>query len=103
MDDVIKIGQWTAPVLMAGLLGIIFSFFTKDDGTSTISNRIKNGIALCLGILLAFIALILKWDAGGYAVSITDGIIFALAGIMVGATSVGLWKSFNIQIRNQKE
>lgn len=101
MDEAIKIGQWTAPILMTGILGVIYSYTMRDDGTCCVSNRFKNTIALLLGVALAYIALLLKWDAGGYELTITDCILAFFQGIMLGATAVGLWKTFNIQIRNR--
>jgi hypothetical protein len=102
MEETIKIGQWAAPFLMTGILAVVFSFFTRDDGSSILSNRLRNAIALFFGVLLAYVALVLKWDAGGYAVTITDAILYFIAGIILGATAVGLWKTVNIQIRGKE-
>jgi len=102
MDETLMVGSYAVPFLLTLVLAIVYSFFTEQTGdppveVSTLSNKAKNGIALCVGILLGLAALMLKWDTGGFVITATSVILYALNGFIQGAAAVGLWKSFTTQ------
>jgi len=102
MDETLMVGSYAVPFLLTLILAVVYSFFVEKTGdppveVSMLSDKAKNGIALCLGILLGIAALILKWDAGGGAITASSVILYALNGFIQGAAAVGLWKSFTTQ------
>lgn len=88
-NELVKFGAYALPFLMTVFLAIIFSF-------AEFSARIKNAVALGLGIGLAICYLPYK-ELPWTFVNIFD---YALYGLIQGAAAVGLWKTINIQIRS---
>jgi hypothetical protein len=75
---------------MTAFLAVVFSF-------AQLSDRLKNAIALFLGIGLSLAYLPYKGLPWTF-VNIFD---YSLYGFIQGAAAVGLWKTINIQVRNQ--
>ncbi len=102
MDETLMVGSYTIPFLLTLILAVVYSFFTAKQGDppveiSTLTDKTKNAIALGAGVLLGIAALILKWDAGGFQLTASNIILYALNGFIQGAAAVGLWKSFTTQ------
>ena len=102
MDETLMVGSYAVPFLLTLVLAVVYSFFTEQTGdppveVSTLSNKAKNGMALAIGTLLGIAALILKWDMGGFSITASAVILYALNGFIQGAAAVGLWKSFTTQ------
>lgn len=88
-NEFVKFGAYALPFLMTTFLAIIFSFVDFSD-------KLKNAIALLLGIGLAIAYIPYKGIPWTF-VNIFD---YALYGLIQGAAAVGLWKTVNIQIRD---
>lgn len=89
-NELVKFGAYALPFLMTAFLAIIFSF-------ATFSDRIKNAVAILLGIGLSIAYLPYKGLPWTF-VNIFD---YTLYGLIQGAAAVGLWKTINIQVRSQ--
>lgn len=89
MDEMVKFGGYALPFLMTGFLAVIYQF-------ADFSDRIKNGIALALGVGLSILYLFYK----GIEINIVNLVDYIIYGFLQGAASVGLWRTLNIQIRD---
>ncbi len=97
MDNtVIQIGTYSLPfpVVLASVLAIIFSFFGRPDGTSQLSDRVKNGIAILCGVGFGVVIMFRDATPNDFTVSYVTGWI--LYGFIEGAAAVGLYKTVRI-------
>lgn len=91
-DAVLKFGPYILPfpVALASFLAIFYKFFDKKDGTSYLSDRVKNGCALLLGVAFAWYLMYQFHFVG------IDGdamIGWSVFGLLEGASAVGLYKT----------
>jgi|PlaIllAssembly_1097288.scaffolds.fasta_scaffold02314_9 hypothetical protein len=93
-DSVLKIGVYILPfpVALSTVLGIFFSLFNKSDGSNEISSRVKNGIALLLGVAFGYFLMMDK----GLPVTFENLFGYGIYGLIEGAAAVGLYKSAKI-------
>lgn len=86
MNDVM-IGQFTFSVLLTTLTGIIYKFFDKPDGTSSLKDKWKTLIVIVAGEGLGLVAMLynnVPWTSQNI-------INYMIYGFMVGTTSIGIW------------
>lgn len=86
--DELQIGKVGVSVLMMGSLAFIYKMCKNDDGTECVSNRQKQGIAILLGFLLAYIAMFYQ----GLPASFKNIVDFGVAGLVLGLNSIGIWE-----------
>jgi hypothetical protein len=90
-DTILKFGPYALPfpVALSAILAILYSFFDKADGSSYLSNRTKNGLALLCGAAFGWYLLLCCH------VEITPelGIGWTMFGVLEGAAAVGLYKT----------
>jgi len=87
-EDLVKFGGYALPFLMTAFLAVIYQFHAFSD-------KMKNLIALLLGIGLSILFLFYK----GIPYNIVNIVDYVIYGFLQGAAAVGLWKTLNIQVR----
>ncbi len=90
----INFGQYALPVVLTVFLAIIYKIAGNPDGTSTIPDRAKPIIAICLGIGLGIVGMFYQAIAPSFK-NIVDHILY---GLMAGAAAVGLWEGFRATV-----
>jgi hypothetical protein len=93
-DMMIQLGPYILPfpVALTAILSVLYSVFNKSDGTSYLSDRVKNGLALIIGMGFGFIIMFDK----GIDLNWRNLVGWGIFGIVEGAAAVGLYKSFKI-------
>ena len=94
-DTLIQFGPYILPfpVALATILTVFYSLFNKPDGTNPISDRIKNGFALIMGVGFGILVMTQK----GVEPSWINFIGWGIFGLLEGAAAVGLYKSVRVQ------
>lgn len=93
-DTILSLGPYVMPfpIALSAILAILYSLFNKADGTSYLSDRIKNGVALIIGMGFG---LLVMMDRVPDPV-VRDFIGWLVFGFIEGAAAVGLYKSVKI-------
>ena len=86
--DELQLGKVGVSVIMMGALALVYKLCTRDDGTECFSNRMKQGIAVLLGFVLAYIAMFYK----GYTVNVVNVVDFGVQGLTLGLNAIGIWE-----------
>jgi uncharacterized membrane-anchored protein len=87
--DEILIGTYGLSVILTVIMGIVYKFFEKADGTSSLPDKWKTLAVTVVGVALSIVGLLYK---EGCIPSAKMAIDYAVTGFMSGATSIGLWK-----------
>jgi len=66
MDEALMVGKYAAPFILTTILAVIYS------RSPILTDKMKNDIALFVGIVLGELALFLQWDAGNFQISATS-------------------------------
>jgi len=77
----IAFGQYAIPVILTVVLGIIYKLFVFSD-------KYKSLLAVSIGIALGLIAI----PYNGLPWTVINVVDYMIAGLMMGASSVGLWE-----------
>jgi len=94
-DMVITFGPYVLPfpVALTAILSIFYSMFNAKDGTNLLSDRVKNMIALLMGMGFGILIMVDKETA----ITARVFIGWLIFGLLEGAAAVGLYKSIKIQ------
>jgi hypothetical protein len=87
MDEV-SLGQYSLPVILTVLMGLIYKLCEREDGSSCVPARYKPAVAVGLGLILGIVALFYKGLQPTFPI-IVDHILY---GFMAGSAAVGLWE-----------
>ena len=93
-DTILTLGPYVLPfpIALSAILAILYSLANKPDGSSYISDRVKNGIALLAGMGFGLLAMFDKVPDP----AVRDVIGWLIFGFIEGAAAVGLYKSVKI-------
>ncbi len=90
MDDALSIGKYAVPWILSMVLAFIYSQVTLTD-------KIKNLIAVLCGIGFGYIAIWVNPKVETWTpLNIAEHTLY---GFNAGLTAVGFWKTLNIQVR----
>ena len=94
-DMVITFGPYILPfpVALTAMLSIVYSIFNTADGGNLLPERLKNLVALLIGVAFGLMVMVEKETAITARVCI-GWVIF---GLLEGAAAVGIYKSIRIQ------
>ena len=88
----ILIGNLGLSTLLTLVVGGIYKFFDKADGTSKIPDDWKTKIVILSGIALGILSLPYH-NTPFTTISVTNGII---DGLQTGLSSIGMWKGLGV-------
>jgi len=81
--EAISLGQYSLPVLLTIFLALFYKFVPIE-----FSDRYKSAFAVLIGILIAIGALLYN----GLGFTVVNVIDYGLAGLMAGASAVGIYE-----------
>ena len=98
MELSVTLGQYSFPILLSMVLAFLYQFFEKSDGTSYLSDRMKNGFAVLMAVGLAVATMPYNNIVMTYQ-SVVDYILY---GFSQGLMAVGFYKTVQVQIKGTK-
>lgn len=97
MEFEITIDGYAFPVILSALLGYLYKWFDKPDGTSYLSDRVKNGFPVILSVGLA-LAIIPYNNLPYTSITIWK---YCIYGFFMGLASIGAYNTISTQIKGQ--
>lgn len=98
MDIQVTLGQYSFPILLSMVLAFLYQFFEKQDGTSYLSDRMKNGFAVLMAVGLA----VATMPYNNIIMTYKSVIDYILYGFSQGLMAVGFYKTVQVQIKGNK-
>lgn len=86
--DQIQIGHLALSAFLTLILGVVYQFFQRNDGSSSLTDVWKTRITILAGIGTGIFSLVYN-NVTLTTVAITNGVI---AGLQIGCASIGIWK-----------